>query len=389
MNTVKGNSRSQWLSTTKTTPEWINIKRTGGTPVIDTYSFTQSAEVDITDQGMLQVATEVSVAGSVEGEMHIIDPADQLMWASVLRNSITETTTSATVSFASGVMTDDGATGAFSNYSVGSFIVPKGASLNGSTIFKVIAKEDDNTLTLAPAPSDESAQAVSFTVKEVRNGTTRQPLNFQERVPTDTDTLYNTFEDILVTATTFTTAPSSILKMSNSIMGFERLPQDTQVTGSTDSTLINSNILGSVNGVAGFFIDDEFVTRGTTCFTDYTCTIDTGANAEYALGGKGACSISQSAYKVTGNLKSFASSASASEYQVEKDKQRNETKFGLAAVFKDVDNNYLVVSTPSVIYTALDQSELANGTTVMNTGTYSADGKSGTGYTVQISVITA
>lgn len=389
MNTVKGNSRTQWLSTTKVTPEWINVKRTGGTAVTDTYAYTQSQEVDITDQGALQVPTEVSVAGSVEGEMHIIDPADQLMWSSVMRNPTTTSVISATVSFASGVMTDDALGGAFANLQVGSFVVPKGATLNGSTIFKVSAKADDDTVTLVPTPSDESAQAISFTMKEVRNGTTTQDLHFQERVPTDTDTLYNTFEDIRVTATTFTAATSSILTMSNSIMGFERLDQDTQVTGSTDATEVNSNILGSVNGVAGFFIDDAFVTRGTTCFTDYTCTIDTGANAEYALGGKGACSISQSAYVVTGSLTSFASSASAADYQVEKDKQRNETKFAMAAVFKDVDNNYLVISTPSVVYTALDQSELANGTTVMNTGTYSADGKSGTGYTVQISVITA
>lgn len=387
MNTVFGNARTQWLSTTNTSPEWINIKRTGGTPVADSYSYTQSAEVDITDQGALQVVTEASVEGSIEGEMHIVDPADQLMWASVMRNSITESTVAATVSFSSGVMTDDGATGAFADLNAGSFLVPKGATLNGSQIFKVTAKADDDTVTLVPTPSDESAQAISFTVKEVRNGTTRQELHFQERVPTDTDTLYNTFEDIIVTATTFTATTSSILTMTNAIMGFERLDQDTQLSGATDATEVTSDIMGSVNGVAGFMIDDEWVTRGTTCFTDYTCTIDTQASAEYALGGKGACSISQSAYLVTGDLTSFASSASAAEYQVEKEKQRNETKFAMGAVFKDVNDNYLVIYTPSTVYTALDQSELANGTTVKNTGTFSADGKSGDGFTIQISVI--
>lgn len=385
--TVKGNAITQHVASTNANPEWLELPRTGGTPVTDTHSFTESELVDTTDQGVEQVLTEVSVEGSNESETLLANEGNHLMWASLLRNAATTTTVSATVSFASGVMTDDGASGAFADLTVGSYIVPKGATLNGGAAFRVSVKTDDNTVTLVPSPQDEAAQTVSFSVVEIRNSNQRQEMSYQERVPTQSGTLYNTFQNAIVTAGTFTTATSALHTSTMSIMGFERLDQDTQVTGSTDGATTSSSPMGSVNGVIGYIIDDVLVDRSTRCFTDFTCEIDTGATAEYAQSGKGACVISQSRIAVTGTLNSFSDGTDVATYQSEKDKMRNETKFSLAGVFKDPQDNYMIISMPYVKYTDLTQAELANGTTKKDTGTYAADGQGALGYTVQITVI--
>jgi len=85
-------------------------------------------------------------------------------------------------------------------------------------------------------------------------------------------------------------------------------------------------------------------------------------------------------------LTSYVDGTSTTTAQSEITKRDNETLFGLGAVLKDADGNYLVVSVPSAQYTEVSQSDTANGDVLKNTGTYGATGKS-LGYAAEFNFI--
>lgn len=382
MATILGNTIKQFVSETNTTPVWTNINRTDGT-LDDALAYTQSDLVDPTRQGAEQVATEGSVSGSIESEFQLSDAGFQILLKSLMQNTYTTASISATASFSGTDITDDATGGAFADIEVGDYFVPFGAALNGDTTFVVTAKADDDTLSLSPSPQAESAQSISFDIKSITNAATEQEMAFQERIATESDTLYNTFNDVLVSSMEVSATTGSILTTSTALIGRERLDQVTQVAGATDATAVSSRVIGSVRGFEGLFIDNAVVPEETLCPTEATVNIDNGSTAEYCMGNIGAHAINNPSISVTGSLITFVDPTSVTNMLSEKTKSRNETKFALGIAFKDSDGNRMIFDMPYCIYTELTMPERSNGTSLKNNGTFSADGKGALGYTVK------
>lgn len=384
MKVINGNEITQFLSETVATPTWVPIQRTDGS-VMDTFAFTQSAQVDPTRQASEQVATEVSVAGSIEGEFPFADNGLQLFIKSAMQNVYETVVVSATVAFSGTDMTSTGS--AFANLEVGDFFVPFGATLNGSALFVITAKADDDTVSLSPTPQAETAQVVSFSIKSISNSNQVQQLSFQERIKTQSDTLYNTFNDVLVSSMELTAATGALITLSTSILGLERLNQNTQVSGSTDATASDARVIGSVKGFDKIFVDQSVVDDTKMCPTDFSINIDNGSTAEYCLGKLGAAVITSPSITVTGTLNSFVDSTSVETLLSEKTKLRDETKFSMGVSFKDGNGNFIVFDMPYCVYTEQDMPARSNGTSLKNEGTFSADGKGSLGYTVRMTYL--
>ena len=384
MKSINGNEIAQFISETSAAPTWMPIRRTDGI-VTDTYSFTQSAEVDPTRQGAEQVATEVSVAGSIEGEFPFADNGLQTLIKSAMQNTYSTVTVSATVTFSGSNMTATASS--FASVNEGDFIVPYGAVKNGATVFVVTEKTSDTVLVLSPAPQAEASQSIAFAIKSIKNSNQVQPLSFQERIVTQSDTLYNTFHDILVSSMELTAATGSLITLSTSILGYERLNQNTQVAESSDATASDARIIGSVKGFDTLFINNEAIDTDLVCPTDLSININNGSTASGCLGKLGPAVISSPSIQVTGTLNSYVDSTSVASLLTEKTRLRNETKFSLAASFVDGLGNHIVFDMPYCIYTAQDMPNRSNGTSLMNEGTFSADGKGALGYTVRMTYL--
>lgn len=391
---VRGNKISQWLAETDTNPVWTNVRRTDGVIADKTLTMTQSAEVDPTRQAPYNVKTQASIEGSFNAEFPVKDDAVKILVKSAMQNTYAVTDyTSDTISFDNSTATiEDTADLAFVDLDVGHFFQVFGSSLNDGVVFQVVTKTDNGTITVSPAPATEAAVALTdITIRgsNIRNGATVQPLLVQERIPSATDTLHRTFEGMQVGTIEFTTPTGGLITSAYSLMGLTKLDQDIQVAGSTDNPVSNDRIIGSVSGVNQYIVDGQRVDPADVCYTDFSVSIDNGLTAEYAIGKDGACLISDSSINVTGTLNSFVNAANAAAIDSEKDKMENETLFSLGTIFQDQNGNKLVVYMPSVQYSELTQPERANGQSLKNTGTYTANGKSAAGYTVQITFIEA
>jgi len=392
MDNVRGNKISQWLAETDTNPVWTNVRRTDGVISDKTITMTQSEEVDPTRQAPLNVKTQSTIEGSVNAEFPVNDAAVKILVKSAMQNTYDETDyTASTISFdAATDEIDDTESLAFADIEAGHFFQVFGSDSNDNVVFQVVTKTDNGTVTVSPAPTTEAAGA-SITIRgsNIRNSANVQPLYVQERIPSASDTLYRTFNDMQVGSIEFTTPTGGLITSSYSLMGLSKLDQVIQVAGSTDNPVSNDRIIGSVSGVNEYIIDGQRVDPATVCYTDFSVNIDNGLSMEYAIGQDGACLISDAAINVTGNLNSFVDATNAAAIDSEKDKLENETLFSLGTIFQDQEGNKLIVYMPSVQYTELTQPERANGQSLKNTGSYSANGKSSAGYTVQVTFIEA
>lgn len=388
-NNVRGNVISQWLAETDTNPVWTNVRRTDGVILDKNITMTQSAEVDPTRQAPFNVKTQSAIEGSINCEFPVKDAAVEILLKSVMQNTFAVTDyTASTISFDNGTsVVDDTADLAFADLEVGHFFQTIGG-LNDGSVFQVATKTDDGTITVTPAPVTEAAgTSINLKGKNIRNNANVQPLYVQERLPSATDVLYRTYNNVQVGAFEATVPTGGLITSSYSFIGLSKLPQTTQVAGSTDNPVTNDRIIGSVSGVGRFIVDGVDVDPSTVCYTDFSISIDNGLTGEYGIGKDGACIITDSAVSVTGSLNSFVDATNAAAIDSEKNKLDNETLFSLGAEFQDQNGNKIIFYMPSVQYSTLDQTERANGQSLKNTGAYTANGKSAAGYTVQCTLI--
>ena len=388
MSSIQGNAVSYWAvkqvspsSGVPATPAWSNLRRTSGDIDI-AKSFTQSSEVDATRQPGFNIITSSEVSGSVERELSVADPVLELMVEAALQSSFVGTinATGSTTFSSAGTITQDGA---FTAAVVGQYFVPFGSVLN-ERVF-TITTVTDNVVTVSPAPVDET---ISTTVvgKSIRNSNVPVGMSVQKRIPTDSGIIYKTFEGCQVGSMNLSISSGSIVTMTYDMMGLGQVAGITQISGSSDETIDSSRVSGSVKDVVEFFIDGSPQTPADVCYTDFTFAIDNGSQSNAAIGKEGACSISFGSATVSGSLTSYVDGTSTTTAQSEITKRDNETLFGLGAVLKDVDGNYLVVSMPKAQYTEVTQSDTANGDILKNSGTYSGTGKT-LGYAVEFNFI--
>ena len=388
MSSIQGNAVSYWAvkqvspsSGVPATPAWSNLRRTSGDIDI-AKSFTQSSEVDATRQPGFNIITSSEVSGSVERELSVADPVLELMVEAALQSSFVGTinATGSTTFSSAGTITQDGA---FTAAVVGQYFVPFGSVLN-ERVFTITAVTDD-VATVSPTPVDET---ISTTVvgKSIRNSNVPVGMSVQKRIPTDSGIIYKTFEGCQVGSMNLSISSGSIVTMTYDMMGLGQVAGITQISGSSDETIDSSRVSGSVKDVVEFFIDGSPQTPADVCYTDFTFAIDNGSQSNAAIGKEGACSISFGSATVSGSLTSYVDGTSTTTAQSEITKRDNETLFGLGAVLKDVDGNYLVVSMPKAQYTEVTQSDTANGDILKNSGTYSGTGKT-LGYAVEFNFI--
>tara|TARA_R110000822_G_scaffold18258_4_gene60504 strand:+ start:1108 stop:2289 length:1182 start_codon:yes stop_codon:yes gene_type:complete len=390
MSSIQGNAVSYWAvkqvspsSGVPATPAWDNLRRTSGDIDI-AKSFTQSSEVDATRQPGYNVITSSEVSGSVERELSVADPVLLLLAEAAMQNSTyneINSTGSTTFSNSGSTITQ---TDAFATAVVGQYFVPFDSALN-ERVFTITAKTSDDEVVVSPAPVDETVSA-TIVGKSIRNSNVPVGMSVQKRIPTDSGTIYKTFTGCQIGSMSVSITSGSIVTMNYDLMGLGQSAGITQISGASDNTVNASRVTGSVKDVVEFFIDGSPQTPAEVCYTDFTFSLDNGAQSNAAIGKEGACSISFGAAAITGTLTSYVDGTSTTTAQSEITKRDNETLFGLGAVLKDTDGNYLVISMPAAQYTEVTQSDTANGDTLKNSGTYGATGKS-LGYAAEFNFI--
>ena len=386
---VQGNAVSYWAveaTGTPVTPVWTNLRRTAGD--IDlTKSFTQSEEVDTTRQPGYNIITGSEISGNVDRELSVADPSLLLLARSALQNNVGgNVSANGSATFTNGTAQIT-LTGAFANAVAGQYVGVFN-SVSNNRIFKIVSVTDNDNVVVTPAPVTEGPVICDIVGQSVRNSNSEVHLAVQKRIPTDSGTIYKTFEDCQISTMDLSITSGSIVTMSFGVTGLTKVAADTQIAGSTDNAVDGSRVSGTVKDVIEFFVDGAPQTPDTVCYTDYTLSLDNGATSNPAIGKEGACSISFGAANVTGTLVSYVDGTNTTTAQSEVVKRDNETLFDLGVVLKDVDGNYLVVSTPSTQYTELSQADTANGDVLKNNGTIAATGKPN-GYAVEFNFIAA
>jgi len=172
------------------------------------------------------------------------------------------------------------------------------------------------------------------------------------------------------------------------MIGLGQVSGIAQIAGSTDNAVDTSRVSGSVKDVLEFWVDGIPADMASICYTDFSFSIENGADGQPAIGKEGACLISFDKSNVTGSLVSYVDGTNTTTADSEVNKRDNETLFGLGVTFKDVDGNYLVVNMPSVQYTELTRDNTGNGETLQNNGTFGAVGTP-EGYAVEFNFIAA
>jgi len=392
MSSIQGNSivyalteQASPSSGVPATPVWSILTRTSGDIDI-TKSFTQSEAVDPTRQSGYNIITGSEVAGSIDSELSVGDPMFKTIVAAGLQNSVAGTIQSTgSTTFTNGTA-EVSQVGAFATAVVGQYFGSYD-TVSNNRVFRIVSITDNDTVVVSPAPVDETISA-TLSGDSIRNSNVEAGLAFQKRIPTDANTIYKTFEGCQIGGFTLSVSTESIVTLSYDVLGLGKVAGDTQIAGSTDNPVDGSRVSGTVKDVLEFWLDGVPVSPDETCFTDFTIALDNGSQGNPAIGKEGACSISFGAANITGSLVSYVDGTNETTANSEVLKRDNETLFQLGVTFKDVDNNYLVVSLPSAQYTELTQADTSNGDILQNTGTYGATGKP-EGYAVEFNFITA
>lgn len=389
MASIQGNAVSYWVveaTGTPVTPAWSNIRRTSGD--IDlTKSFTQSEEVDVTRQPGYNVITDSEISGTVDRELAVDDPGLITLAKSALQNIVGgNVSVNGSATFTAGP-DEITLTGAFTNAVAGQFIGVFN-SVSNNNVFQILSVTDADTVVVSPAPTAEGPVTCDIVGQSIRNSNTELNLAIQKRIPTDSGTTYKTFEDCQVSTMDLSITTGSIVTMSFGFIGLTPVDGIAQISGSTDNAVDSSRVSGTVKDVVAFWLDGAPLTPADVCYTDYTMSLDNGAQSNPAVGKEGACSISFNAANVTGTLVSYVDGTDTTTANSEVVKRDSETLFGLAVELKDTDGNILVVHTPSAQYTELTQDDTANGDILKNNGTIAGTGKPN-GYAVEFNFIAA
>ena len=397
MNSINGNTVSYWLvdqvsaaSGVPSTPVFTNIRRVGGS-IGRNPSFTQSNEVDPTRQGAASILTQFEVSGTLDGEVIIGDPSFRSRVESVMQNTWSGDVgiSASTISFDNASSEIRDSANGFSSLSAGQFIGVFNSGSQTEEVFYITSKTDNGTLVVNPAPVDESAGAtVDIKADFITNDKIEKGLTIQERIPArDGSVRYNTYEGCQSTSMAFSVSASSILTITDNIIGLNKLDQSTAVAGQTDEAIDTSRILGAVNGVPSVFVDGVKEDAHTKCYSDISITIDNGGSGFYCVGGAGAGGIQYGAIDVTGSFTSLVDGTDKDTIATEQDKADNETLFGFSVVFKDADGNYLVIDRPHTQYDSFSYDGFENGSLLQNSGTVRSNGKGALGYTVSMTYI--
>lgn len=395
-SSIQGNAVSFWAVEQTTpyagvpaTPVWEAIRRTSGDVDIQK-SFTQSEEVDVTRQPGYNIITGSNVSGSIDSELSIADPLLEKFTQAVLQSG-----TAASVNI-NGSITFDNATsninvlGGFANAVVGQFIGAFGTASN-NRVFKITSIVDNDNVTVSPAPTDEVGVTADLIGSSYRNSNIEKAFAVQKRIPTDSGTVYRTFEGVQINSMSLNLTTESIVTLTYDMLGLGKTADNNQIAGSTDSPVSAARVSGSVKDIEEFWIDDtptDPSAEGVVCYTDFSMTLENGSEGQPAIGKEGSCLISHDKSMVSATLTSYVDGTDTTTAMSEISKRDNETLFELGVTFKDADGNYLVVNLPSAQYTEVTQEETANGDTLKNNGTISANGKTA-GYAVEFNFISA
>ena len=388
-SSVQGNAVSYHLveaTGLPVAPSWSAIRRTGGDMDVSK-SFTTSDEVDSTRQQGFSIITGSEISGSIDTELAVDDPVLVSLVKSALQNGIGGNVSingSATFSVGPDEIT---ITGGFTNAVAGQYIKPFGTASN-DVVYRIVSVTDANTVVVSPTPSAEVAVTCDISGQSIRNSNTELDLAIQKRIPTDSGTVYKTFQDCQVSTMELSISAESIVTVSFGLIGLTKVAGIAQIGSSTDVAADSSRVSGTVKDVTAFWIDGIRVLPEDVCYTDFSLSIDNGANSSPAIGKEGACLLSFGATGVSGSLVSYADGTDTTTVNSEVAKRDAETIFALGVELKDVDGNVLVINIPSAQYTELTQDETSNGDILKNNGTYSANGKTA-GYAVEMNFISA
>ncbi len=392
---IQGNAVSFWAveqsspsAGVPATPNWDVIRRTSGDIDVQK-SFTQSEEVDPTRQPGYNIITGSEVSGSIDAELSVADSLLEKFAQGALQSD------SPAVVDATGSIDFDNATanisltGAFSDAVEGQFIGAFDTASN-NRIFRVVSVNSNDDVTVSPAPTDEVGVTGSLVGKSYRNSNVEKAFSMQKRIPTDSGTIYRTFEGNQINSLSINLSTESIVTLTYDLIGLSQIDGIAQISGATDNAVSTSRVSGSVKDITEFWIDGSPVDAGAggVCYTDFSFSIENGAEGQPAIGKEGSCLISFDKSTVSGSLVSYVDGTNTTTAQSEVSKRDNETLFGLGVTFKDADGNYLVVNMPSAQYTELTQDETGNGDTLRNNGSFGATGKT-EGYAVEFNFISA
>lgn len=358
------------------TPAFYVMPRTDG-DITDNPNYTKSNRVDTTRQGSESILTSLPIDGSWNDEFAVADPVLHMILEGTLQNKFSTAVnyTASTISFDTGGTIDDTADLAFADVVVGQFIGVTGAtdaSLN--RVYRVTAKTDAGTVTVAPAPAVTEAVGASVTIKAsmLRSGNSEIGYTIQKRTPTTTGTQYETFENFQFGSFGTSQTESSLFTTSYAGMATDKLDGTAIIAGQTDVAVDYERILSPVNGIPYIWMDNVPQTTKDLMATEVTIGVDNGTTGLGVLNSVGYGAIGHNLITVTGNFNTYADKANP---LVEKLKSTNSTLFSLALEYRDVNGNTMVITRDSVIYAGLTQTETSNGAYLMNSGTTDADGK--------------
>jgi len=368
------------------TPEWRDLRRVSGDLTLSK-GFQSSETINPNRNAPKQILTSAEVAGEITAELNITDPALEDAVVGALQVDAPDgiiDDTAATTSFDNATATVS-AVGAFANAVEGQYLAAFG-SVSNDRVFRIVTVTDADNIVVTPAPQDEAAGAsVTLRGEKLSNGTTEQGFGVQKRIPTNSGTIYETYEGFQVGSISMAIGAQSKIDLSISFIGQEKLDGITQIAGSTDAASPTGDLIGTVDGIPEFWGENGVLATNETCFTDFSIEVNNNSAGEAAVGTAGYCGINHGNITVTGSLTSLVDGTDTTTANAEFDKFNSETKFPLGVTIKDAQGNYLVINMPSVQYTEFTRPPEA-GVSLKNTGTYAAEGDT-TGATIEMAFI--
>lgn len=238
-----------------------------------------------------------------------------------------------------------GAIGAFTNYTVGSWVEVRGSAYAENNGYaKITAKAgDSSTITVSHKTLVTEAAGASVSITqgaEIINGTLVESYQIEKKW-TDITNTFHQFAGQVINSMKLTTSVEQIIEGSFSFMG-QTMAQTAATIGTTANTPVNTNEpMAAVDDVIGIFEDGS-----TICVTSFSLEINNGLRGQKCIGQAGPNCFAPGKLKVTGSLSAYFQS------QALFDKYLNFASTSLAQVIEDSVGNAYIIDLPFVRYTA-------------------------------------
>lgn len=395
METVNGNEVGLYIAEQVDTgsgvpanPEWHYVSRNTGDFTKDD-TFTKSDLVDSTGQAAESTNTGVVINASIDADLELANSTLHKIIAGVLQSDWSTTvalTDVATISFDNaGNLTDTA--NSFANLEEGQFILIGGAAnAENNGVARILTKTDDNNILINKTTVTEAAGSpIDISARMIRLSNQPKAFSAQKRIPSSTNaSSYDqlTYIDMQFGQLDVNVSDGALLSTSISGIARRKLDGVDPIAGQTDGVVTSGSVAGSVNGVTHLFIDNVAQDYCEEMVTDISITVNRNMSAVGVIGCQGPGAITTGQTEVGGSYVTMVDKAAT---QIEMDKKDNETKFSLAVGATDNDGNVMMITRDSCKYTALTQSDTANGDLLLNNGTIDCDGKTNAyGTTIQI-----